>query len=174
MDGNDFLQYAVTYGNEEVVKAVLKRSDQIPIELNHKNHHGETTLFSACKHLPENLQLFLDFAKEKQIHLQIYGYNNLNQSILQAYISSGIFFYKEKDIEIMNVLIARRKEIGLDLYHKSDNGGTVLNFLALSNYEIVDEKVVPTGIVQWIENVDPTREKGCRHFRKTKKRCIIL
>ena len=169
LDGNDFLQYAVTYGNEEVVKAVLKRSEQIPIELNHKNHHGETTLFSACKHLTENLQLFLDFAKEKQIQLQIYGYNNLNQSILQAKIPLGKFSLKH--IEIMNVLIARRKEIGLDLYHKDDNGLTASNLLALSNSELVDEKVVQHSV-----NLGPTRrgKQGCPNCQGVEKRCTIL
>ena len=171
LDGNDLLQYAVAHGNGEVVKALLKRDDQIPINLNNKNHHGETTLFSACKHLPENLQLFLDFATKKQTQLQIYGYSNLNQSILQAKISSGNCF---NDIEIMNVLIARKEEIGLNFNHRDDNGATALDILALSNFEFVDEKVVLKDSMNYIENVDPTKEKGCRNYRKTKKRCIIL
>ena len=90
---------------------------------------------------------------------------------MQAKISSGNCF---NDIEIMNVLIARKEEIGLNFNHRDDNGATALDILALSNFEFVDEKVVLKDSMNYIENLDPTKEKGCRNYQKTKKRCIIL
>ena len=161
LNGNDILQYALLHGNASIVKTVLEYADKIPIDINHKNHQGETTLFLATKSSSGKLKLFLDYAQEKHIQLQVHGYNNLNQSILQAKIVSGCRYLK--DVDIANTLIARREEIGFNLNHKDDNGKTAADLLALNHLELVGENVM-----MFVQNIDPTREGSRR------KRCNIL
>ena len=64
----------------------------------------------------KKVKLLLDFANKRKIKLQIYGFQNLNRSILQAKISEGPSL--PEDIKIVKMLISRRKEIGLYLNHK--------------------------------------------------------
>lgn len=79
----------------------------------------------------KKVKLLLDFANKRKIKLQIYGFQNLNRSILQAKISEGPSL--PEDIKIVKMLISRRKEIGLDLNHKDDNGMTAYDLLVLND-----------------------------------------
>ena len=157
-DGRDILQCVVQRGelydtidiakmNAKIVKAILKRAHQHHFDLNHKNNAGHTTLLVACNSTRcymsikyksvdmcpslKKVKLLLDFANKRKIKLQIYGFQNLNRSILQAKISEGPSL--PEDIKIVKMLISRRKEIGLDLNHKDDNGMTAYDLLVLND-----------------------------------------
>ena len=171
-DGNDIFQCGFYIGNEKIIKSLLKRADQHNFDLNHKNFAGETTFLTACNDTwPNNVpksnmanwpclrkvELLLDFAKKRKIKLQIDGFQNLNRSILQVKISDSLNY--PKDVEIVKMLISRRKEIGLDLNHKDDNGMTAYDLLVHDDFPFED--AIRRKVLELLEN-------------ENRKQCIIL
>ena len=124
--GTDILQYAATFGNPEILREILQNDFQLDFDLLRKNEEGDSALFSALMRNPRNVSLLLDFAIEKKMQLPIYGYSNLNQSILQAKMYD---LEDLKDLEAVKAIIARRLEIGLDINHRDENGMTALDLL---------------------------------------------
>ena len=172
-DGNDILQYGFYRGNEKIIKSLLNRFDQHNFDLNHKNFAGVTTFLTACNDTwPNNVpkstmakwpclrkvELLLDFAKKRKIKLQIDGFQNLNRSILQAKILESLRY--PKDVEIAKMLISRRKEIGLDLNHRDDNGMTAYDILVHDDFFAVQD-AKRQKVLDLLEN-------------ENRKRCIIL
>ena len=171
-DGNDIFQCGFYIGNEKIIKSLLKRADQHNFDLNHKNFAGETTFLTACNDTWPNkvpksnmanwpclrkVELLLDFAKKRKIKLQIDGFQNLNRSILQVKISDSLNY--PKDVEIVKMLISRRKEIGLDLNHKDDNGMTAYDLLVHDDFPFED--AIRRKVLELLEN-------------EYRKQCIIL
>ena len=102
--------------------------------------------------------LLLDFAKKRKIKLQIDGFQNLNRSILQAKILESLRY--PKDVEIAKMLISRRKEIGLDLNHRDDNGMTAYDILVHDDFFAIQD-AKRQKVLELLEN-------------ENRKRCIIL